>query len=201
MYEQYKKDTSVLPIFLSHFLESPSKSITQTTDPYYSLKEKDCTMVVDSCNGLLCLVGCSNEIWFRVWNPATRTISDKLGHADLPDLTQTLLKFTFGYDNSTDTYKVVALEDAAARVFSLGDNVWRNIHFPVYFYLDDGVHLNGSVNLLAIRDYIRDYYDPRYITVEQVTIISLDLGTETYKEFSPLEDLIKSHMSSHHYLC
>lgn len=77
MYEQYKKDTSVLPIFLSHLLESPSKSITHTTDPYYSLKEKDCTLVVGSCNGLLCLVGCSNEIWFRVWNPATRTISDK----------------------------------------------------------------------------------------------------------------------------
>ncbi|AES79299.1 hypothetical protein MTR_7g060930 [Medicago truncatula] len=38
---------------------------------------------------------------------------------------------------------------------------------------------------MAICDYIADYYEPGDITVEQVTIISLDLGTETYKELIP----------------
>ena len=122
-----------------------------------------------------------NEMWFRFWNPATRTISDKLGHADLTQ--SSLPNFSFGYDNSTDTYKVVVLEEAAVRVFSLGDNVWRNIHLPVYFYLYKGVHLHGGVNFLAICDYIADYYEPGDITIEQVTIISLYLRTESYKEF------------------
>jgi len=170
-------NTSVLPISSSHLLDSPSKSITHTNDPYYLLKDKDCTVVVGSCNGLLCLFGCSfmdNEMWLRFWNPATRTISKKLGNCPIdPGSMKRIL-----------TYKVVAL-DESVRVFSLGDNVWRNIHLPAYFYLYKGVHLNGSVNFLAIRDYVADYYDPGDITVEQVTIISLDLRTETYKEFIP----------------
>jgi hypothetical protein len=49
-----------------------------------------------------------------------------------------MLWFVFGYDNSTDTYKVVVLsfdEDVPSdlqvrptgRVFTFGDNIWRDI--------------------------------------------------------------------------
>jgi len=72
----------------------------------------------------------------------------------------------------------------------LHDNVWRNIQsFPISYYLNDGVHLRGSVNWLAIDNYIFDndvqdqYYDCQYITtIKQFKIVSLVLGTETYKE-------------------
>jgi len=183
----------VSPISLSHLLESPSKPITLTDDPYYLLNDKDCHSVVGSCNGLICLYGYSDEsreMWLRFWNPATRTISDKLGHS--PDVVSSY-QMEFGYDNSTSTYKVVYLHKGA-RVFSLSDNVWRNIEsFPIGYYLNNGVHLRGSVNWLAIHDYMDDYdyddddggvfyYDCKYITIEQFMIVSLDLGTETCKE-------------------
>jgi F-box interacting protein len=99
---------------------------------------------------------------------------------------------SFGYDNSTDTYKVVNLH-RGARVFSLGDNAWRNIQsFPVNYYVKAGVHFRGTVNWLAIDNYIfdyndqDDYYDCGYITtIEQFKIVSLDHGKETYKELLP----------------
>jgi len=191
-YTERTLDAYVSPISLSHFLENLSKPITLTNDPYYCLNE-DSHSVVGSCNGLLCLYGYSDksrEMWLRFWNPATRTISDKLGH--YPDVVTRYYYMSFGYDNSTDTYKVVILH-RGARVFSLDDNVWRNIHrFPISYYLNDGVHFRGSVNWLAIDNYIfdnydeEDYYDCEYITtIKQFKIVSVDLGTETYKKFLP----------------
>ena len=92
----------------------------------------------------------------------------------------------FGYNNSTDTYKVVYIQKGMTRVFSLGDNVWRNIEsFPLGYYLDNRVHLRDSLNWLALRSYVDDYddYDCAYITsIEQFMIVSLDLHTETCKE-------------------
>jgi len=171
--------SNVVPISLSHLLESPSKAIA--IDPYYRLKDKDCKSVIGSCNGLL--FGYSynyRESWLHIWNPATRNISDKLGgHCDNSVIPRWL---TFGYDNSMDTYKVVALEPEA-RVFSFGDNVWKSIQgFPLCYRLNGGVHLSGNVNWLATRKYYSGLYDCKNIPVEQYVIISLDLSKETYTE-------------------
>ncbi|RHN46101.1 hypothetical protein MtrunA17_Chr7g0238561 [Medicago truncatula] len=80
---QYAETAIVSAIPLSHFLVSLSKPVTLTNDPYFCLKDKDCFSVVGSCNGLLCLYGYSDVF---------------------PNY-----RMTFGYDNSTDTYKVVYL--------------------------------------------------------------------------------------------
>jgi F-box interacting protein len=179
--KQYIEGRSVLPISLSCLLES--SSITLTDDPYYQLKDKNCHEVVGSCNGLLCLLGHSYTcklMWLCFWNPATRTISNTLGYRSTVSFDP--FEFTFGYDDSTDTYKVVALQEG--KVFSLGDNVWKNIQsFPVnYKHLNKGVHLSGSINWLTLHNYDRRSYNSKYISVEQFLIISLDLRTETYKE-------------------
>jgi len=102
------EDTSVIHISFGRLTESSRslKSITLTNDPYYRLKDKDCFYVVGSCHGLVCLLGYSLEsakTWFRFWNLATRTISDKLGHFCGIDNS---FNFAFGYDYSKDTYKV-----------------------------------------------------------------------------------------------
>ncbi|KEH22597.1 F-box protein interaction domain protein [Medicago truncatula] len=99
-----------------------------------------------------------------------------------------LLRFTFGYDNSTGTYKVVLLSSSEVKVFSLSDNIWRKISsFPPFdhavtlgFSKNEGVYLSGTVNWFALRS--KSSYN-KDITVEQFMIISLDLGTETYKQF------------------
>lgn len=137
--------TSVVPISVHHLLENPSNLIILTNDPYYWLKYN--RSIFGSCNGLLCLLGDSSRkannnqnyriIWFRFWNASIRTISEKLGSFDdFSNLLPSSFHFAFGYDNSNDTYKVVALRDSdgeakvkriTVRVFSWSDNVWRDI--------------------------------------------------------------------------
>ncbi|MCI18650.1 F-box protein, partial [Trifolium medium] len=132
-------DCSVVPFPVSRLLEIPIefhhpyyrlRNITIPNDPYYRLRNMDCSNIVGSCNGLICLhtnwYPMHHSTWFRLWNPATKTLSEKLG--DIIGFT----RFTFGYDISTDTYKVVAFSDDIVKVFSFGDNLWRNIEsFPV----------------------------------------------------------------------
>jgi F-box interacting protein len=189
------------------------RSITLPNDPYYRLF--DYNGVVGSCNGLVCLFGYSfnefydelalyydedneendeneyKETWLRIWNPATRTMSDKFGYFRDDDVKYG--QFVFGYDNSTDTYKVVAFRMGSnmtteVRVLSFGNNVWRDIQSLPASLLQlsfnnhngtvyAGVHFNCTVNWLAM---IKDGN-----LAPQFVIISLDLGTETYTQFLP----------------
>ncbi|RHN45273.1 putative F-box associated interaction domain-containing protein [Medicago truncatula] len=160
-------------------------------DPYYLLIDKDCRHVVGSCNGLVCLLGYSPaEMWFRFWNPATRKISDKLGFFRDDTYGLKYWTFTMGYDNSSDVYKVVALQYCShlttrVRVLTFGNNIWRNIQcFParvLHFSYDNrefgGVHLNCTVNWLAV--ITDDGNHGKYV------IISLDLATETHTQLRP----------------
>ncbi|XP_045801986.1 F-box/kelch-repeat protein At3g23880-like [Trifolium pratense] len=188
----YLDDYSFVPFSVGDLLKTPSM-IPSLDDPYYCLIDKDCRKVVGSCNGLVCLLGSSeHQTWFRFWNPATRTISNKLGFLCNVKYRYKLTdwRFTFGYDNSTDTYKVVALLlgnhpwKTVVRVLNFGDNIWRSIpSFPakplqvaVSSQISrgfNGVHLNGTVNWLAFGRGRSDLF----------VIVSLDLSTETYKIF------------------
>ncbi|XP_045797809.1 F-box/kelch-repeat protein At3g23880-like [Trifolium pratense] len=191
---------NVVPFPVYRLLKNPGINLYYSRC-FHRLKhrlEESCEFV-GSCNGLLCFHNYSetlartHELCF--WNPATRTTSKKLGSSlcdsNWPDLG--IFHFTFGYDASTRTYKVVAfranenggLWKSQVKVFSLGDNCWRNIQsFPVVPFnwlniscrrLNDGVHFSGTVNWLAL--------DRSITHVKQIVIVSLDLSTETYKQF------------------
>ncbi|CAL5191999.1 unnamed protein product [Lathyrus oleraceus] len=199
-------DNNVVPFSVSRLIENPL--ITLPNNPYYRLRDKECRFVIGSCNGWLCLLGYSclsdyRQIWFRFWNPATGKMSQKLGYMwDHMLGLYTHFKFAFGYDNLSETYKIVLsiLDEAAnrtnVRVLSVGDNNWRAIQsFPAvslpFRYsnpgVNDGVYLNGSLNWLALRCYFQSNgaYGWKSINVRQFVIISLDLGTETYRHLMP----------------
>jgi len=200
--------TSVVPISVHRLLENPSNLITLTNDRYYWLKYN--RVIVGSCNGLLCLLGDSSRkasnnqnyriIWFRFWNPSIRTISEKLGSFDdFSNLLPCSFHFAFGYDNSTDTYKVVALRDGdgeakvkriTVRVFSLGDNVWRDIeNFPMVPFnfrcMEEncGIYVSNSLNWLALGGDTA--FDDFYHRIEKFFIVSLDMRKETYTMMLP----------------
>jgi len=106
-------DYSYVHFPLAHLLEN--RSITLPKDPYYPLWDKVVPNILGSCNGLLFLHGYDHDegtkfrrVLCRFWNPATRTISDIL-RTDFSYDDWEFCSFVFGYDNSTDTYKVVAL--------------------------------------------------------------------------------------------
>ncbi|KEH25336.1 F-box protein interaction domain protein [Medicago truncatula] len=132
---------------------------------------------------------------FSFWNPATRTKSEALLSFRNYAKEKNNCKFAFGYDNSTDTYKMVLLclkRDGeliatTVKVFTLGDNVWRDIDcFPVelvyhrsLMFARDKVYLNNSINWVVRHRY---YCHLKNLTVEKFVIISLDMRTETYTQ-------------------
>ncbi|GAU25540.1 hypothetical protein TSUD_259740 [Trifolium subterraneum] len=198
----YENHHSFLGTLSVHRLLQNQLTTFHQSDPYFLLYDVSRLRrrVIGSCNGLL-LVG---MLYGRlsIWNPAMRTKSENL--TILPNSTPDLdecCKFCFGYDNSTRTYKVVVFyyvevkrgyPKSVVKVLSLGDNSWRDIQcFPVlplqwsYLYNNNGVHLNGTINWLAFRDYnssvtVADQYSS--VTVDQCVILSLDLSTETYTQ-------------------
>ncbi|XP_058739931.1 F-box/kelch-repeat protein At3g23880-like [Vicia villosa] len=197
--EDYDRGSSVVPYTISTLLDSPS--FTLFDNPYYHMENKGCFNSVGSCNGLILLAGGSfigprKEYWFRLWNPATKTISKRIGY--FCDFQNHRFGFVFGFDDSTNTYKVVASRfinqlKTEVRIFSIGDDVWRNIEsFPVVplnleygeFYFNNydysGVYLSGAFNWLAINKNITNSKD---IAVEDFVIVSLDLKTETYNQY------------------
>lgn len=214
---EHRCDYSFVPFSVNDLMND--RSITLPKDSYYRLF--DYNGVVGSCNGLVCLFGYSfnefyndfyvegdeendeheyKETWLRIWNPATRTTSDKFGYFRDGDVKYG--QFVFGYDNSTDTYKVVAFRMGSnmtteVRVLSFGNNVWRDIQsFPVRLLQSSfnnhnstvyaGVHFNCTVNWLAM---IKDGN-----LAPQFVIISLDLGTRHTHNFCPLQFLWSSHI-------
>ncbi|XP_058739930.1 F-box/kelch-repeat protein At3g23880-like [Vicia villosa] len=211
--DRYVRDYGVIPYSVSTLLDNPS--FTLSVDEKYLVQSKGCSNIVGSCNGLICLVGRSItreyfEYSFRLWNPATRMTSPKFGSLCLfhntsvfPSSYDGNYNFLFGYDNSTDTYKVVASrysgreQGSDVRILSMGDNVWRDIEsfpvVPLHFGADSelsddncGVYFKNSINLLAIKNKLWFYRtDIKNITVKQFVIVSLDLGTETYHLYLP----------------
>ncbi|XP_058741972.1 F-box/kelch-repeat protein At3g23880-like [Vicia villosa] len=197
---------SVVPYPIRSLLDNPS--FTLFDDPYYHVRDKGCSDIVGSCNGLILLAGCfldswngnqDDNYWLRVWNPATRTTSQTFGYFnDFSNSPSQEFGFAFGCDNSTGIYKVVTSRVCSyegtteVRVLNLGSDVWRNIEsFPVIpLHLEFGglsiygsVYLCGTLNWMAI-NHMDSYFwysrDHKDITVEQFVIVSLNFGTETY---------------------
>jgi len=198
-------DYSVVPYPMSRLIENPTETFPIPVDPYHFVSGKECSAIVGTCNGLICLSGENynptndyTEYWLRLWNPATRTTSPKFGHFGETLQSDGMFNFKFGCDDSTGTYKVVAFRyndiqlRSVVKIISFGDNVWRDIEsFPVDplevdciwgdYCPDKGVYLSGTLNWLAIHNNL--HYDFKDITVGQFVIVSLDLETETYNQY------------------
>lgn len=135
------------------------------------------------------------EYCFYLWNPATKLTSKQFPHLHLDDNVYHM--FSFGYDNLSNTYKVVAFyfdskanegpQKVQVKICSFGDRRWRSIDsFLVPFdkrsfvlMMNDGVYFIGTLNWLALcNNCIWDDTS----TIAQRVIVSLDLGTKTYKQ-------------------
>jgi len=212
-------DHSVVPYSLNHLIENPSFNLV--VNPYYHLnyEDKDCSRMVGSCNGLILLVGSLLSFeFFCLWNPATMTTSPSLGYFshgipssnagnNFPFLDD--YNFSFGCDNSTGTYKIVASnyntqqQRTNVRILSFcHNNAWREIQcFPIVpilmalageidvddddaLYYDSSVYLSSTLNWLAIHNHSHYHnFNFKDITLDKYVIVSLHLGTETYNQY------------------
>ncbi|XP_059670773.1 F-box protein CPR1-like [Cornus florida] len=164
-------------------LDSPNDDELELDHP---LKNQEDTIVIGSCDGLLCLRKSPTDI--ALWNPSTKK------HHKLP---VTPIEFSrdrwscddtrygFGYDSVSDDYKVVRITvysseddvgsfdlfDSEVKVYSLKLNTWRRIQaFPYYLLYSwrNATFANGALHWAVWE-------------TDQVSIAAFDLGVEEYR--------------------
>ncbi|KAL4599542.1 hypothetical protein ACB092_11G133900 [Castanea dentata] len=92
----------------------------------------DCTQMVGSCNGLLCLADSNNVIY--LWNPSVRKFK-KLPHTCLENLNHVTLGFAYCSENND--YKVVRtsrstfLSPSEIEMYTLSSDSWRRVEISV----------------------------------------------------------------------
>jgi len=140
---------------VSYSLQSLLKNPSSSTIDYYPYRFKNHNYtVLGVCNGLVCLQDSYydfKEFWVRFWNPSTRLMSEDSPRVHIHSNATRLMSedsprvhihsngyrcrysfiFGFGYDDWSDTYQVVLLDNKSQKmevsVYSLGDCCWRNI--------------------------------------------------------------------------
>ncbi|KAL9319035.1 hypothetical protein ACSQ67_015552 [Phaseolus vulgaris] len=150
-------------VLASLYLQSLSQNPSSTIDYYCHRFNHHNYGVLGVCNGLVCLQDSHRgllcqELWVRFWNPSTRLMSEDSPRLRIPfnDYRYPCsLNFGFGYDDRSDTYLVVFLDNKSHKievsVHSLGDDCWRNIlscDALVTLGLS-GVYVCGTINRLG----------------------------------------------------
>uniref|UniRef100_A0A5B7BIV1 Putative F-box associated interaction domain-containing protein n=1 Tax=Davidia involucrata TaxID=16924 RepID=A0A5B7BIV1_DAVIN len=137
--------------------------------------------IVGSCNGLICIAIEEDDIF--IWNPSTRK-SKRLPNSGMRMRYGCFMIYGFGYDDSTDDYKVLGIfcvvgnvgsYETEVKIYTLRTDSWRRIQdFPCGIPLDDsGKYANGALHWAASCEMGSNY---------SWVIVSFDLAKETYGE-------------------
>ncbi|GKC48729.1 F-box/kelch-repeat protein-like protein [Tanacetum coccineum] len=138
---------------------------------------------VCSSNGLVCISSIENYQLFLT-NPSTREFRELHKPPILPEMWKC---YGFGYDSSTDDYKLVTVtyhlsNGALAHTLSLKSNAWK--HFGhVNYRFDDrkpGILFNGALYWF--------WYNANDIARVKVLIVSFDLAKEEFIEIPQPDD-------------
>ena len=137
------------------------------------LTSKPHLQIIGSCNGLLCILKFPTLI---IYNPSTR-ITSKL--PKVPNVSYGMMH-GFGYDESTDDYKVVMTNRNNVYIFSLKTGTWKKIGDFLHGHLfsnsktqscASGMFSNGALHWAKADQNLGAW-----------TIVALDLAKETYCE-------------------
>ncbi|RYR32325.1 hypothetical protein Ahy_A10g046907 isoform H [Arachis hypogaea] len=175
---------------IESFIQNPSSTL-DAQENLHSLHGQD--WVSGSCNGLVCVAHIFDhpnndisDIWFRLLNPLTGFISENSPYLRV----NVNNAFGFGYDESSDSYKVLTLiRDSSgtvtAQVYSFGGSSWKTINsFPAFpFCVEDNGHfIRGTLNWLGLRNPHGGHYDWAAVTLDMLMIVSFDLKSDTHKQ-------------------
>lgn len=148
------------PFFVKTHLHKSSRNPYIWLIPLHNIKEFHSARHyrTGSCNGLTCFIN-YDENKFYLWNPSTTPFSENLTFFSFPiEYSGFHFRLSFGYDNLTNKYKLVAFASKEVRVFTFGDNVCKNLKsFSVCPYQskdNEGVYLNNSLNWFALLNNI-----------------------------------------------
>ncbi|XP_056687176.1 F-box protein CPR1-like [Spinacia oleracea] len=143
------------------------------------LSNKEYTDIVGSCNGLICLCNNQNQN-FALWNPCTGK-HEKVPHPDFH--VKNFLTHGFGYDSTTDDYKVVSIlqqhnrlkggtVDTEVEVYSMKTRSRKLIQQFSYLVCNpcNGIFANGALHWVARQS-------PNLYSGSDL-VIAFDLGVE-----------------------
>lgn len=143
---------------------------------------RDYYQVVGTCNGLVCFHVDYNKSLY-LWNPTIK-LHARLSGSDL-ETSDEFVTYGFGYDESEDDYKVVALLQqrhqmkTEAKIYSTRQRLWRRSSstcFPSGVVVADksrsGIYINGTLNWAATHSSSSSFS----------TIISYDMSRDVFKE-------------------
>ncbi|GJZ28656.1 putative F-box domain-containing protein [Tanacetum coccineum] len=149
-----------------------------------------------SSNGLVCVYSSSgSDEPIRVTNPLTRKCRELLRPPRLYSFALDRLCLGFGYDTSTDDYKVVIVMNdysdddrdskALVHILNLKSNIWKPLgHFNYWFnYIDlatPGILYNEALHWF--------WFDANDTTNNKVLIVSFDLAKEEFREIPQPDD-------------
>ncbi|XP_057453223.1 F-box protein CPR1-like [Lotus japonicus] len=174
--------------FVAYFRSLVNRSASATTP----IRIPDEYKFSGTFDGLICLLKREeNFVRIRLWNPATRSMSQ---HSPPLHFSNTGLGFEFGYDCSSETYKVVvvtrsvfASRGTTVNVYNNGDTCWRRLQvFPRGTYpISNAVNVSNTLNWLAILpDVLHGYSATEQMNSDAFIIFSFDLGKENYAQLS-----------------
>ncbi|XP_020231899.1 F-box/kelch-repeat protein At3g23880 [Cajanus cajan] len=200
-FRDYENDESrycASPCSIHGFLDNPSSTI----DACHRFNH-DYT-VLGVCNGLVCLQDSYRgdeieEYWVRFWNPATRVMSEDSPRIRLRSSDYNypyLFMFGFGYNDWSDTYQVVLLDNKSHKmdvsVLCLGETCWRKMltcpSFPTLSL--HGAAVSGTVNWLALPELCSGYRWET-VSVDELVIFSYDLKNVRYSYLSMPDGLLE----------
>ncbi|RDX78096.1 F-box/kelch-repeat protein, partial [Mucuna pruriens] len=191
----------VVPMY-NFFVSCDIPSLLDNTIPFalYVKHWETLCFVTEILQGLVCLVNrhCRiNDLAFysvNLWNPATRKTFGSNNWKFILEI-DTYPAFGFGYDNLSNTYKVAAFlpnnsylqssNESYVLTATTYESCWREIEcFPTAaaHILNEGVYIHNTLNWLGSTHGTNK---PRSddIKFDELNIISLDLGNETYTQF------------------
>ncbi|VFQ70156.1 unnamed protein product [Cuscuta campestris] len=139
-----------------------------------------------SCNGLICLYIARET--FAAINPTTGETRELPKPTHIP--THANFFNGFGYDATTDDYKVVRgpqptigpQPEFIVEMFSFKANSWKRIEYdPELKVIENGFFFNGCVHWLVTTCHGNSRYEQR--------VVSLDLADEKFRVVIPLPDV------------
>ncbi|KAK6914167.1 F-box domain [Dillenia turbinata] len=141
--------------------------------------------IVGSCDGLL-LIAVDSGYTFLL-NPSTREYKELPQPAYFPSNYE-LVTYGFGYDSSSDDYKVVRVCNTGTsatiaigiEVYELKSNMWRNLQDcprgSYFIYDEPGIFVSGAIHWILCRK------NPEVEQCGDRTILCLDLKEEKFCE-------------------
>ncbi|XP_059632602.1 F-box/kelch-repeat protein At3g06240-like [Cornus florida] len=140
---------------------------------------------IGSSNGLVCFTYAGGSLF--LYNLSTRVYKEIKPYGDFRYFDDRY-KHGFGYDHSTDDYKVVKEDKDGFYVYSLRSDSWKKVvqHFPYHgLAVASGTLLNGALHWLLLDT----------IWMEPLAIVAFDLIDEKFREI-PLPDFSTSAFKS-----